>query len=757
MAAEATAGGDLRGDWAIPASELATQRDLRAHRIFTIDPATARDLDDALHVTPMPDGTVELGVHIADVSHFVRPGSAVDGEAQVRATSVYLVHSVIPMLPSVLCEDLCSLNPSVERLAFSCVWRMTSDGGLCPGHTPWFGKSVIRSCAKLDYGTAQKMVDGGSAWPANPFDGLSPPGASDATKAEALAALISAAAAAAAAGAPGGASPLCGPVDGAALGEGDWEAKRRPTGGHTLEAVIGDVRLMHALAMARRKRRFAAGGGGNGSAGDGVLLGGDGRAGGGALSLHKVKLCFEQDRESGDPTRVFSYPFKDTNKLVEEYMLLANFLVAQHLLLKAGPKALVRCHPKPVQRSLDALQPLVEKLMAAAAAPGGRSGGGSGGAVFDCSSAGALHHSLRRLEAALERCAGSAAAGRACAAAVTTLLTHPMKPAAYMAAGADSDGAQGGGSGGDAVTDAARWRHYALNIPYYTHFTSPIRRYADVMVHRLLHAVLLDEQAASSGGGAGAGGGGGGGGGGSAVAGAWGVEQVQEMAAKCNEMKDAAKNAQERSDHVYLCVFLRNAGPLEADAVVIGVGAKSFTIFVPELGLEGRVFVDQMGAAGGQQVAGAFDEASEVLTLTRPPSAAGGGEVGAGAAGGGWTELQLEIFAMVRVAVRCRPKPPLDLDFDVVHLAAPSPLARLTSRRAGDAAAGSSAGASTKPPAPLLPRAAAAVLTDAAAADVAVPMDGLEAAAAQVRALKAAGAPEAEVAAAVARHKALRK
>jgi hypothetical protein len=123
-------------------------------RIFTIDPATARDLDDALHVTPLPSGNFLVGVHIADVSHYIQPGTELDSVAKSRATSVYLVHRVIPMLPRLLCENLCSLNPGVDRLAFSVEWELTPEGEIV---NQWLGKSVINSAAKLAYGHAQKV------------------------------------------------------------------------------------------------------------------------------------------------------------------------------------------------------------------------------------------------------------------------------------------------------------------------------------------------------------------------------------------------------------------------------------------------------------------------------------------------------------------------------------------------------------------------------------------------------------------------
>lgn len=117
-----------QGQYQIPESEIAKRRDLRGIRLFTIDPPTAKDLDDALHIKHLPNGHFEVGVHIADVSFFVRPGTPLDQEAQERSTTVYLIQKAIPMLPHVLCENLCSLNPSVDRLAFSVVWTLTSAG-----------------------------------------------------------------------------------------------------------------------------------------------------------------------------------------------------------------------------------------------------------------------------------------------------------------------------------------------------------------------------------------------------------------------------------------------------------------------------------------------------------------------------------------------------------------------------------------------------------------------------------------------------
>ena len=144
--------------WTIPQSEIEARKDFRQCRVFTIDPETAKDLDDALHVNKLDDGTFEVGVHIADVSHFVKPkcvsfgydkavlliyfcSSALDREARRRGTTVYMVQRASPMLPPALSETLCSLQPGEERLTFSAVFKMTEDGRVL---STWFGKSVIK-------------------------------------------------------------------------------------------------------------------------------------------------------------------------------------------------------------------------------------------------------------------------------------------------------------------------------------------------------------------------------------------------------------------------------------------------------------------------------------------------------------------------------------------------------------------------------------------------------------------------------------
>ena len=347
----------------------------------------------------------------------MRPGTALDKEAQRRCTTVYLVNMVIPMLPPLLCECLCSLNPSVDRLAFSAIWRMHADGSLVdedPAGTsgyPWFGRTVIRSCCKLDYATAQRMIEGT----------ISADQSNDAIPGEV------------------------------------WATDRRPTDGHTIKGVVESTLGLARIAAARRTARFA----------------------GGALALHKVKLIFHKDPTTGNPVGVGSYPIKDSNRLVEEYMLLANYLVAQQMLQRAGGRALLRRHPSPQARKFGEFLATMARC----------------GIPVDGRTAGTLAASLRELHHVGEDSARAAAAAGAgapaaagemvpdestpeqqLAAVVELLATGPMCPAQYMAAG---------------HFEADDWRHYALNIPYYTHFTSPIRRYADTLVHRVLADTLM--------------------------------------------------------------------------------------------------------------------------------------------------------------------------------------------------------------------------------------------------------------------------
>jgi DIS3-like exonuclease 2 len=425
------------------------------------------------------------------VSYFLEENTELDMEARLRATSTYLIQKVIPMLPPILCEKLCSLIPNVDRLAFSCIWQMNSDGSLS-NKPVWYGKTIIRSCAKLDYPTAQRMIDG--IIPSKPSSDKNNPDS-----------FLS------------------------SLGEIIWEKHRHPIG-HSAWECSRDVCRMHMIAMNRRKERLSNG----------------------ALSLNKPKLSFKLDK-NGNPCDLSSYIIRESNQLVEEYMLLANYLVAQELIIKVGKAAFLRNHPLPKMKELDELKVLCTQL----------------DLDIDTTSAKSLQKSLQKIISTVSP---------EISQAITSLLTHPMNLAQYLVA--DS-------------SPSAGWSHYALAIPYYTHFTSPIRRYADVMVHRLLFLGLNDENAMEKSG---------------------KIEKINEfsgIAHNCNERKKSAKEAQEQSATIFLSVYLIK-NPMEVNAIVIGIGEKSFSILIPDYGIEKRLFIDDMIG-----VTSVFDDNNKKLILIR--------------------------------------------------------------------------------------------------------------------------------------------
>eukprot|EP00928_Gymnodinium_smaydae_P035082 TRINITY_DN24751_c0_g1_i1.p1 TRINITY_DN24751_c0_g1~~TRINITY_DN24751_c0_g1_i1.p1 ORF type:complete len:1116 (+),score=199.03 TRINITY_DN24751_c0_g1_i1:76-3423(+) len=387
------------------------RRDCRHLRCISIDPPAARDLDDAVSVAPGAiEGTYRVGVHVADVTHFVRPGSAVDDEARRRATTVYLVGRVYPMLPRWLSENLCSLLPDGDRLAFSAFFTLDQAGALVDADPPEFQRTVIRTRARLDY----DQVDAAFA-----------PAAS---------------AGEAANGVPG--------------------------------ELMEDLRTLASVTAARRQLRVGAG----------------------AMVLERSGLAFRTD-EDGRVTDVVRESSSSTSHhLIEELMVLANHVVASRLVAAAGsaassvapealaeeaavPQALLRRHPdtqgKVREKVFDILPPDLQ-----AQAP----------ADADLSSL--LRWCRERLPPEIHE-------------AVCADVLTAFKEAEYVVVDADDNSFANGedpqdaGSGCDTGEDEAEAednKHWALALPTYMHFTSPIRRYADILVHRRLAHILESEE-----------------------------------------------------------------------------------------------------------------------------------------------------------------------------------------------------------------------------------------------------------------------
>lgn len=364
-------------------------------------------------------------------------------------------------------------------------------------------------------------------------------------------------------------------------------------------ALAADTRALAALAAARRAARFAAG----------------------ALRLDNTKLVFRLD-EGGAPVEAWAHVHREANQMIEEFMLLANMCAAARLHARLPAHALLRRHPPPAQRQLDELATTV------AAATGWE---------LDVGSAGALQRSLADARAAFVAADGAGGGDRA--AALTLMCTKPMQVAAYVCAGTVGVKKRGAG-GGDADDRAAAvasppsspaTAHYALAVDLYTHFTSPIRRYPDVLVHRMLAATLaadgfcVDDAAApprppvpaSA----------------LAAAGVPDPDAVAAAAAHCNERKAAAKKVQDASGRLFLVALVR-ATPRAAVAVVTAVGGASYVdAHVPSLGVDVRISVDDEAHGGG--VGGAWDGEGRVLTVRRGGGREGGGGGGAADAHGG--------------------------------------------------------------------------------------------------------------------------
>jgi len=447
--------------WQIPEQEARRRRDFRQECVFTIDPLTARDLDDALSVTLEPNGHYRVGVHIADVSYFVREDTALDRVAGDRATSTYLVDQVIPMLPRPLCENLCSLNPGVDRLCFSVEWTINQQAQVM---SEWFGRTVIRSCAKLAYEHAQSMLE----------------------------------------------------RPGREFGEGELPPV---TGGYTAKDLSTKVNMLQLLAVKLRRKREEAG----------------------ALRLDQPKLCFTLNKETGLPDGYRLHQHRDSNRLIEEFMLLANMAVA-HKIYKAFPElGVLRRHPAPKAAMME---DVVEQLR-------------TEGVDLDSSSSAGLARSIDRMRATFATsCNPEETMSRM--AAIVNLLSKPMELARYFCTG---------------MFDLADFHHFALNVPLYTHFTSPIRRYPDILVHRLLDASITGREPP------------------------WRPDQVQLQTEHCNDTRLAAKRVGEASAELFLGLFVGECGPVVQPATVIQVMDHSMDVLILEMGVIKRVYVDRLGCS----------------------------------------------------------------------------------------------------------------------------------------------------------------
>ena len=359
-------------DTSIKPEEIAKRRDMRKVLTFTIDPKDAKDFDDALSFQKLENGNFEIGVHIADVSHYILPESILEEEAYNRATSVYLVDRVVPMLPEVLSNNACSLRPNEEKYTFSAIFELDENAIL---KNQWFGRTVINSDERFAYEEAQHIIE---------------------TSENRIPKEIS-------------------------IRKDAYEVSNE-----VVEAVL----TFDKLAKIMRSKRMDAG----------------------AISFDKVEVRFNLN-DNNEPESVYFKEAKDANKLIEEFMLLANRKVAEYIGKQKPKKTFIyRIHDEPNEDKLMALNGVISKF----------------GHSVNLKDKSSISSSLNKL---LQDVKGKKEQNM-----VDTLTIRSMSKAVYTT---DNIG------------------HYGLAFDYYSHFTSPIRRYPDVMVHRLLQHYLDGGQSAN--------------------------------------------------------------------------------------------------------------------------------------------------------------------------------------------------------------------------------------------------------------------
>ena len=405
--------------------EIAKRRDFRKVPTFTIDPADAKDFDDALSIQKLENGFWEVGVHIADVTHYVRLNSVLEDEAYNRATSVYLVDRVVPMLPERLSNGVCSLRPHEEKLCYSAVFQLDENAKI---QKEWFGRTVIFSDRRFSYEEAQTVIE---------------------------------------------------------TGEGDMKT---------------EILMLDSLAKKMRAKRFE----------------------GGSIDFDRVEVKIIVD-EAGKPVSVFFKESKDSNKLIEEFMLLANKKVAE-LIGKPGARKkektfVYRIHDKPDPEKLEKFNHFIKRF-----------------------GYGILTNSPATVSASMNQLITNVN-GKKEQNVIETLAIRTMAKAEYS---------------------TRNIGHYGLGFEYYTHFTSPIRRYPDMMVHRLLDRYLQD---------------------GTSVA----ANKYEEMCKHSSDMENRAANAERASIKYKQVEFMSDKIGQHYKGVISGVTEWGIYVELEENKCEGMV------------------------------------------------------------------------------------------------------------------------------------------------------------------------
>lgn len=413
-------------DAGITPEEIANREDFRKETTFTIDPKDAKDFDDALSISKLPNGNWRVGVHIADVTHYVTPNSVIDREAQSRATSVYLVDRVVPMLPEHLCNGICSLRPNEEKLAFSCIFEMDDNAHVINSH---IARTVIESNRRFTYEEAQEIIENGA---------------------------------------------------------GEYAA---------------EILTLDRLAKLLRGRRFE-----NGS-----------------VDFDREEVRFDID-ETGHPTGVYFKVSKDANKLIEEFMLLANRTVATAIgkpeKRRKGKAFVYRVHDQPDATKLTELAAICRAF---------------GYKIKTHGNPVEINRSINKMLAEVK--------GKGEENYLSVLAIRSMAKAIYT---------------------TENIGHYGLGFEYYTHFTSPIRRYPDMMVHRLLERYLAGGRSVN-------------------------VEKLEDQCKHSSAMEQLATNAERSSIKYKQVEYMRDHLGEEYDGMISGVTEWGLYVELDENKCEGLV------------------------------------------------------------------------------------------------------------------------------------------------------------------------